>query len=371
MDGVARMIAQVASLPELVRTELDGLDERARGVLDDAECRSIGRVLLVGCGDSHIAGVAARHAFEELAGVPAEPMTAMQAARHAAAHRPGWSGRDPLTIGISASGTVARTCEAVASARRAGALTAAVTGGAASPLAAVAERLLHCAVPAFPPGPGVRSFRASLLALYLLAIRLGEANGRLRPDQAGARRAQLRGAADAIAATLDLAATPAREAAAEVAGHASFVLTGDGPSHGTALFSAAKVIEMAGRHAMGQDTEEWAHLQYWVSADPATPTFVISPGGAGHDRAAELAGVMRRVGRTVYAVVPAGDARLAEHAHGVLPVAGTLPEVFSTMVYAVPGELFSAHLCAELGETPFRGLTGVYTPGGNRIASAG
>jgi glucosamine--fructose-6-phosphate aminotransferase (isomerizing) len=370
VDGVERMIAQVASLPDLVRTEFDPLDERARRVLDDAECRSVDRVLLVGCGDSHIAGVAARHAFEELAGVPAEPMTAMQAARHTAGHRAGWSGGNPLTIGISASGMVARTCEAVASARRAGALTVAVTGGRMAPLATAAGRLLDCAVPAFPHGPGVRSFRASLMALYLLAIHMGEANGRLRQDQAAARRAQLRGAAGAIAATLDLVAIPAREAAADVAGHTSFVFTGDGPSHGTAQFSAAKIIEMTGRHAMGQDTEEWAHLQYFVNVDPATPTFVVSPGGAGHHRAAELAGVMRRIGRTVFAVVPAGDALLAEHAHRVLPVAGTLPEVFSTMVFAVPGELLSAHLCAELGETPFRGSAGPYTPGGNLIASA-
>ena len=31
---------------------------------------------------------------------------------------------------------------------------------------------------------------------------------------------------------------------------------------------------------MGQDTEEWAHLQYFVNVDPATPTFIISPNRA-------------------------------------------------------------------------------------------
>ncbi|MEZ4707109.1 MAG: hypothetical protein R3A44_07890 [Caldilineaceae bacterium] len=52
-----------------------------------------------------------------------------------------------------------------------------------------------------------------------------------------------------------------------------------GPNYPTALFSAAKVLEAAGRHAMGQETEEWAHLQYFVNTDPATPLYHF-PAGA-------------------------------------------------------------------------------------------
>src|SRR3712207_3808326 len=115
---------------------------------------------------------------------------------------------------------------------------------------------------------------------------------------------------------------------------------------------------------MGQETEEWAHLQYFVNVEPSTPTFIISPGGRGHTRAAELVEVMRRIGRTVIAVAPEGDQQIAPGADWVLPVIGEVPEVFSPMVYAVAGELFSGYLSQAVGEPPFRSFSGLYEPGG-------
>ena len=94
----------------------------------------------------------------------------------------------------------------------------------------------------------------------------------------------------------------ARALAEAVADQKEFVFVADGPNYATALFSAAKLIEAAGRHAMGQETEEWAHLQYFVNVDVKTPTFIISPGGRGHGRAAELVEPMKRIGRMMAAV---------------------------------------------------------------------
>ncbi|MFN8593378.1 MAG: hypothetical protein U0031_18125 [Thermomicrobiales bacterium] len=131
------------------------------------------------------------------------------------------------------------------------------------------------------PAPGVRSYRVSLMMLYLLAIHLAEVNGRITQDRANELRQELRGTAESIAATIEAIRKPARDLAAAVANEKNFVFVGDGPNYATALFSAAKVIESAGRHAMGQDTEEWAHLQYFVNTDPSTPTFMISPASAG------------------------------------------------------------------------------------------
>ena len=196
-------------------------------------------------------------AFEQIAGIPTEPMTSMQAARYGTPHFDKLFPRNPLTIGISVSGTVARTGEA-SLARNAGALTVAVTANPDSPLGGAAELVLDCSVPDFAPAPGIRSYRVSLLMLYLLAIRLAEVNGRLTQDQAGQMRERLKSTADAIEATIPAIEERTRELAEAVADQTNFVFVGDGPNYATALFSAAKVIEAAGRHAMGQDTEEWA-----------------------------------------------------------------------------------------------------------------
>ena len=371
MEQDARnIIAQVESLPELIRSEFETLDMRVRRLLNHNECLSVKRIVITGAGDSHMAGVAAELAFEQIAGIPTEPMTAMQAARYGTPHFDKLFPRNPLTIGISVSGTVARTREAIALARNAGALTVAVTANPDSPLAGVAELVLDCTVPDFAPAPGIRSYRVSLLMLYLLAIRLAEVNGRLTQDQAGQMREQLKSTADAIETTIQAVAERTRELALAVAEQTNFVFVGDGPNYATALFSAAKVIEAAGRHAMGQDTEEWAHLQYFVNVDPATPTFIISPAGRGHGRAAELVDVMRRIGRAVIAIVPDGDQQIAAGADWVLPVVGDVPEVFSPMVYAVAGELFSGHFSQAVSEPPFRGFTAAYEPTGITIRNS-
>ncbi len=117
------MIAQVESLPAMIREELDNLDHKVRQLLDHNECYSVKRIVTTGCGDSHMASVATELAFEELAGIPTEPMTAMHAARYGLTYQPKDFARNPLVLGISVSGGVARTREAVNMARAEGALT--------------------------------------------------------------------------------------------------------------------------------------------------------------------------------------------------------------------------------------------------------
>jgi glucosamine--fructose-6-phosphate aminotransferase (isomerizing) len=369
-NSAANMIAQVESLPELIRGQFDELDRRVRLMLNHNEYLSIKHVVLTGCGDSHMASVASELAFEQVAGVPTDPLTAMTAGRYAAPYFDRSFTRNPLVMAISVSGTVARTREALALARANGALTVAVTGNPNSPLAQVAEKVLSCVVPDFAPAPGVRSYRVSLLMLYLTAIRIAEIRGRLTQDQANAMRRQLKGTADSIEATIAAIREPVRKLAEASAEHHNFVFVGDGPNYATALFSAAKLMEAAGRHAAGQDTEEWAHLQYFVNDAPVTPTWLISPGGRGHSRAAELTEPTKRIGRTLVAVVPEGDTAIAGAADWVLPVVGDVPEIFSPMVYAVAGELFSAHLSEVIGEPPFRRFHGIYQDGGNSIKTS-
>lgn len=353
------MVAQVQSLPDLIRNEFDTLDQRVRQLLSDDEARNVQRVIITGCGDSHMAGLATELAFEQLSGIPTDPLTAMQAGRYASPYV-----RDnPLVFAISVSGSVARTREALSLLGQHGGHKVAITANPEGPLAKIADKVLDCTVPSFVDAPGVRSYRVSLLALYLTAIHLGEVQGRLSADEANAARQDLRGTADTVEATVEAINDKTRQLAETLADEKSYVFVADGPNYATALFSAAKVIEAAGRHAMGQDTEEWAHLQYFASIENLTPTFLISPGYRGHNRVAELISSMERIGRITVAVVPDGDSAVASHATHVLPVVGTVREAFSPMVYAVAGELFSAHLSDVVGEPFFRRTNATYEAG--------
>lgn len=362
------MITQVQSLPALIRDEIEAMDHRVRRLLDHNEILSIKRVVTTGCGDSYMASLATELAFEQLAGIPTEPMTAMQCARYGAIYQPKSFPRNPLTIAISVSGTVARTQEAMAMARAEGALTVAITASPEAPLAQIAEKMLHCGVPDGGFSPGVRSYRVSQMALFLMAIRFAEVTEKLTQDEANGLRAEVKSTADAIEATIDAVNDRCRELAEALADQKSFIFTGDGPNYPTALFGAAKVLEAAGRHAMGQESEEWTHLQYFANVDTVTPTFAISPGGRGHGRVGEMMEAVNRVGRTAIAIVPEGDSVVGSQADWVLPVVGEVNELFSPMVYPVATELFAAHLSDVVGEPFFRNFSDEYDVDNNPSA---
>ncbi len=355
------MIAQVQSLPEMIRTEFDALDERVRTLMNHEEWLSVKRVIITGCGDSHMAGIAAELAFEQLAGIPAEPMRAMKG-RYAAPYKQSHYPRNPLVFGISASGSVSRTREAVGLFKKHGMPTVAITGNPQSPLAELADKVLDCSIPDFPFAPGVRSYRMSLLALYLLAIRLGEVQDRYSQQEANALRQELRDTAEAVEATVQAVNENTRALAEAVAGEKSYVFVGDGPNFATALFGAAKVIEATGCHAMGQETEEWAHLQYFTHVETTTPTFLISPGYRGHHRVGELLEPLQRIGRTIVAVTPDDDKTVAPGADWHLPLLGTVREAFTPMVTPLATELFAAHLSEVQGRAFFREDSPLYTP---------
>lgn len=350
---------QVDTLPDLVRQMIDPL---VRAVREGLAGQRPSRVFLTGCGDSHHAPLNAEMAFEQLAGLPCEPMTAMQFARYAADFLP--PDGDNLVIGVSVSGQVSRAAEALALARQKGATAVALTGNPHGALAAEADLLLKTAVPPLPDElqgqvvPGARSYVASQLALYLCAVQLGENNGRLRRAEANRLRHELAGMAELMEETIVRSDGPARAAAEAWADADRFVICGAGPNYGTALFTAAKLIEASGDTAVAQDLEEWAHLQYF-ERQTATPTFLIGAGGRDEDRALEIATAAQAIGRRVAIIAP-HNSRLANTAHkdALLATAAAPHECFSPLLTCLPGVLFAATRAGLLGEPYFRNFGG-------------
>ena len=297
------MLDQIHSLPALIREVLPLYERNVREALDDNLCRSARRLFIMGCGDSHHAALASELAFESLAGLPTEPMTALQMSRYAVDFLPQTESGANVVIGISVSGEASRTVEAMLRARRVGATTVALTGTPESRIALTGDRLLLMATPPFDFAPGVRSYVATLLMLYLSAVRMGEARGKLTTSQAADVRQEIAATANAIEPTIAQCEEPTRKLAADWKDASEFVFTGGGPNFGTALFSAAKIVEASGDCALGQDTEEWAHLQYFCRVVP-TPTFIITAADRDLSRAVEVAVAAKTIGRRVVIIAP-------------------------------------------------------------------
>ena len=287
-----------SSVPELLNETLPRYAGSARTLIGSAMAASVRQVYVVGCGDSFMAAAGSELAFWTLAGLPCRAATALHFARYVAPHLHDDGGT--LVIGVSVSGQVARTVEALRMASRAGARTVALTGNESSRLALSGQCVFPAVVPPMTsttPSPGARSYIASLLALDLLAIRLGEARGFLEPSKGSGARDELRSLPELQAEAIRTAGIRARDWLQATNEIREFVFLGAGPSYGVALFGAAKMLEASGDSACGQDLEEWAHLQYFAR-DVTTPTVIIDCAGAGYSRAREVAQAAKAIGRT-------------------------------------------------------------------------
>lgn len=300
MTARSPMHQQIDTLPDLVRAVARPFDELARATFDFELCTSLKRVFLVGCGDSYHASYGAEMAFQQFAGVPTQAFSALTFSRYQVGYLPQTGPNTNLVIAVSVSGVVSRTIEALQLAQQAGAEGVALTGAPNKPLGQATNRVFQTTVPPLPDElagmvvPGVRSYLASQMALYSAAIRIGEVRGHLTTREADGLRAELAGLADVVEATIVACEPVAKELVARWADAPDFVFVGAGPVYSSAMFSAAKVLEASGDAAMAQETEEWAHLQYFAS-DTRTPTILMSANGFDADRMAEVA---RAAGRS-------------------------------------------------------------------------
>jgi glucosamine--fructose-6-phosphate aminotransferase (isomerizing) len=357
---------QVLSKPALLREFTPKFDRMVREVLDHKTSLEIKRVFAFGCGDSHNAAITSRMAFHKWADVPMEPLTAMEFARYTAPYLAAKRPKVPLTIGISVSGEVARTVEGVSLAKDAGAYTLGITCNRDSKMARLADMTLDVSVPGMDI-PRVRTYLATQIALYQIALRLAEVRGAIHYKVGRTIRDQFLRSADIGQATHEAVSETVRELAQNLKNAPAYIFVGGGPNYGSAMFAAAKILEAEGSVAQPQDLEEWVHLQRFLKRT-GIPTFLIAPPGLSYSRAVEVARVMKRVKAYLIAIVEEGDREIAEIADVVLPVKGNLPEELTPLVYSDVCEIFASDLAEAIGEPYFRGFEGPWaTPDGDPI----
>jgi glucosamine--fructose-6-phosphate aminotransferase (isomerizing) len=292
-------------------------------------------------------------AFEAIADVACVPMSAQRFLDYGAAWMRHAVPQQTLVIATSASGGTKRVVQAIERAKEHGALTVAITGTPSSAVTQVADRVIVVELPQKERSPGIRTYQASLMGMMLVAIQLGSMRDRYPQDEANALRQELAALADVIDATTATIKDRCREVADLIADTPAMVMAGSGPSYGTALFSAAKIVEAAGIFALGQDLEEWWHVERF--AYPLEmPVFIIAPPGRSYWRAGDLAATARALGRRVIAVIHKDDTEVTRHAHAALPVQGDAREEFSPLLYPLFASYVASYLAERLGRSLFQ-----------------
>ncbi len=300
---------------------------------------SVKEIVLCGCGDSHHAAEGLGFALQIWTGCRTRAVHSMKAARYLIPCIRSQDG-EILVVGISVSGEVARTIEAIEVASAMGMRTLAISGSAESTLAEIAEKALILSTPSLQHGPGLLNFLASLLMGYSVAFALSKASIREEIDQV------LRAFPKVLAAWQERQEAHGFEFA-EQHTDAPIVFLGSGPAYGAALFSAAKVIEASGGAAWGQDVEEWAHLEYFCEP-PHMPTWLLGARGRSTSREIEVEEAARRIGRHFTRSVWEGSEGWSDFVCEAVAPLG---------LWAGP-VAYASRRAELLGERPFRGFGG-------------
>ncbi|MEF9880059.1 MAG: SIS domain-containing protein [Clostridia bacterium] len=336
------------------------LKDKTRLVLTTPEIFNIQRIILTGCGDSYAALMATAEAFRQYAKIKTEVVPLIDLAREYDSRNLGDAPNNPLIIAVSNSGKLARMGEAMERCNRYGAFTLGITGDLESVLGQKAQRVLKLDIPKFESAPGTRSYMVCVMALYLLAIRIGEVRGRYTMDEAGKRRHEIPLLADALEAALPTLDDQACTLAEQWKNMTAFDFIGSGYEYANAWFSQAKIFEGIGSPAMCINSEEWLHLNFFMREPEKIATLVYA-GSANKamSRTLEMLQYACQLGRPLAVVTDEKIESLDDIGQLLIPKA-VYP--FAENLYAfAPLCLITGAMMTLLGERSGRGCEGPWS----------
>jgi glucosamine--fructose-6-phosphate aminotransferase (isomerizing) len=319
------MRAEIDEQPAAVARTLTALREPVAALAAEVRARAATMVVLVARGTSDHAAIYARYVLEARCGLNAS----LAAPSLYTTYRAPVDLSRALVVGISQSGMTPEIVEALRYARERGALTAALTNGAGSPLAATADHALVTRAGEERSVAATKTFTTQLAALAALAGALGAER------VAGA----LGALPAAMAATLEAAAPRIEPAAAVLAAADSAACVARGFAYAVALETALKLKESAGIWAEGFSSADLRHGPR--AAVTAMPVLVFHAGGP-------LEGDVAALELELAPAVPV----VAIGADAGIPVAAGLPEELAPLVLVLPGQLLAERAARLRGRDP-------------------
>jgi glucosamine--fructose-6-phosphate aminotransferase (isomerizing) len=336
------MLKEIHEQPRVIRDTLLGrLDEHTALADLDLELADDARILVLGCGTSWHAGLAAKHFIESLARIPVEVDLASEFR-----YRDPVVKRGDLAIAISQSGETADTLAALKEAKARGASTLAICNVVDASLARAADRVLYTHAGPEISVASTKAFTTQLALLLVLAMHLGRRRGTL----SDARHLELVDALRSLPVALDVAL--GLEAQTKIVarrhGHARDVLyLGRGLAHAVALEGALKLKEISYVHAEGYAAGEMKHGPIAL-VDENVPVVVLALEGPAYDKTLSNLEEVRARGGKIVAVANLGDSHIADLADDVLLVPRVDP-LLAPIVASIPLQLLAYHVAVHKG----------------------
>jgi glutamine---fructose-6-phosphate transaminase (isomerizing) len=320
----------------------DVLSPEVRSSIREAAraARNKKRIILTGCGTSYYTAIAATYSLHALAGIPA---TAVEAFEFQAYPSPGLA--ECAVIGISHTGETPVSVEGIELARKADAVTIAVTDLKDSALARHAEFAAVGELGREPALPKTRSFVTALLRVYLFSLELAAMRGSNPNDHFN----KLESLPEMASSWMHNLEQPARDIADRTKGLKRVFISGGGPQYVTALEASLKLTEAALRTAVPWEIEEAVHGS-WASTQQGDLAIILAFDGPSFDKAQTLASGMDAIDTDVWMITDNPDrCRKTEY---LSVVDSSFPEIFSPLPAIIPLYYFTYFSALNQGIKP-------------------
>ncbi len=274
------MLKEIHEQPQAIRNVIAGRIVEDKGDvffeglnLNDSQLNSFERLCLVACGTSWHAALAGKYLIEEYCRIPVDVEIASEFR-----YRNPLVSSKTLVIPISQSGETADTLAALREARSKKAHIVSICNVVDSSIPRESDGVIYTHAGLEIGVASTKAFTTQLVALYLLTIRLGRANGSIDLEKGREMIAVLNDLPALVEKTLELD-PQIEEIACEYLTSWDSIYLGRGISYPIALEGALKLKEISYVHADGYPAGEMKHGPIAL-IDKNMPVFVLAP----HDR---------------------------------------------------------------------------------------
>ena len=337
------MLKEIFEQPEAIRNTMrDRVDPEGPDIripelgLKDRELAGLNRLCFVACGTSWHAALVGKYLVEAFARLPVD----VDIASEFRYRRPVLDSR-VLTVPISQSGETADTLAALREARDQGSRAIAICNVVGSSLAREADGVVYTRAGIEIGVASTKAFTAQLVAVTLLALKLGLARNLVDPALVRQVIKALLELPDLLSVVLGQS-DAIRGVAERFVDHDRFLYLGRGLNFPLALEGALKLKEISYIHAEGYPACEMKHGPIAL-IDSHMPVVAIIPKGATYNKMMSNVDEVKARDGIVIAVATEGDEDIRAKVDLTIPVPPSL-EWLQPLLLAAPLQLLAYHL---------------------------
>ncbi len=336
------MLKEIHEQPRAIRetiagriSEIEG-DVRLKLGMSDEEIKGLERVTIIACGTSYHAGMLAKNLFARAAGLSVDVEVASEFLNLQVRPR-------TLLLGITQSGETADTLLALKKAKTCGGRSLAITNVVGSTVTELVDGTIYTRCGPEIGVAATKTFTSQLVAIILLAIRLGRARVHLTPDQARKMLIELTKLPGLVQRVLGKR-EEIRKIAERYAGASCYFFIGRDYLYPISLEGALKMKEIAYIPSEGYAGGELKHGPLALITEKTPVVALATCGKKIHSNIKEV----RARGAEVIALATEGDPDIAKVASHVVELPHTQP-IYSAVLCTVAVQLLSYYTANKLG----------------------